>query len=267
MKFGIKAGAVLLGAAAALAAQAQDNNAYSVKLPPGVKVGDVVPPAATAGASLGSPIGFGASWGNAGVGLYTQTFDGPQVQDDVDGGAGFAIGFGNAKKAVGLEVGLALSSLWGGSNAGGSFGENGSFGAKLHTQLPGAASIAVGATGFGRFGNSNDARATSLYVAGTKVSRLGKYALATNLGFGNKEFAGKFTNDDDGLAAFGSLAFYFNPQVSLIADYTGRFLNAGVSVAPLRKYPLTLSLAAINTTGRYDGHAEAAVSVGYGFRF
>lgn len=267
MKFGIKAGAVLLGAAAALAAQAQDNNAYSVKLPPGVKVGDVVPPAATAGASLGSPIGFGASWGNAGVGLYTQTFDGPQVKDDVDGGAGFAIGFGNAKKAVGLEVGLALSSLWGGSNAGGSFGENGSFSAKLHTQLPGSASIAVGATSFGRFGNSNDARATSVYVAGTKVSRLGKYALATNLGFGNKEFAGKYTNDDDGLAAFGSLAFYFNPQVSLIADYTGRFLNAGVSVAPLRKYPLTLSLAAINTTGRYDGHAEAAVSVGYGFRF
>lgn len=265
MKFGIKAGAVLLGAAAALAVQAQDNNAYSVKLPPGVKVGDVVPPAATAGASLGSPIGFGASWGNAGVGLYTQTFDG--ASSDADGGAGFAVGFGNAKKAVGLEVGLALSSLWGSTNGSGGFGENGSFSAKLHTQLPGAASIAVGATSFGRFGNSNDARATSFYVAGTKVSRLGKYALATNLGFGNKEIAGKFTDDDDGLAAFGSLAFYFNPQVSLIADYTGRLLNAGVSVAPLRKYPLTLSLAAINTTGRYDGRTEIALSAGYGFRF
>lgn len=265
MKFGIKAGVFLLGAVAALAAQAQENNAATVKLPPGVKVGDVVPPAATAAATLGSPLGFGASWGNAGVGIYTQTFDG--VQDDVDGGAGFAIGFGNAKKAVGLEVGLALSSLWGSTNGGGSFGENGSFSAKLHTQLPGAASIAIGATSFGRFGDSNDARATSVYVAGTKVMRVGKYALATNLGFGNKEIAGKFTSDDDGLAAFGSLAFYLNPQVSLIADYTGRFLNAGVSVAPLRKYPLTLSLAAINTTGRFDGDAEVALSAGYGFRF
>jgi len=261
MKFGIKAGAVLLGATIALAAQAQDAGSYTVKLPPGVKVGDVVTKTSAAGASFGSPMGFGASWGEAGIGLYSQTFEG--ASDDVDGAAGLVLGLGDAKKAVGLEVGMSFSSLWGSANSGGSFGDNGSFSAKLHTRLPGSAAIAVGVTGLGRFGDSNDVRESSLYVVGTKVFKLSKYALVANVGAGNKFF----NQGDDGLSPLGSLAFYFNPQVSLIADYNGNVLNAGVSVAPFKQYPLTVTLGAINTTQRFGGDAEFGAMASYGFRF
>jgi hypothetical protein len=265
MKLGFRTGVILLGAVAAMTAEAQGTGSYTVKLPPGVKAGDVVTKSA-AGATFGSPMGFGASWGEAGVGLYSQTFE--SVDDEVDGALGFAMGFGDARKAVGLEVGLALSSLWGGTNSGGGFGENGAFSAKLHTRLPGAAALAIGITGLGRFGDDNDSRQTSVYLVGTKVYRVSKYAVVANLGLGNR-FFNQSTNNEarDSLGPLGSLAFYVNPQVSLIADYNGNVLNAGVSVAPLKQYPLTVTLGAINTTERGDGRVEFGGMASYGFRF
>lgn len=269
MKLALRVAAVVLGGFA-ISAQAESSESYTVQLPPGVKAKDLVIKSA-AGASFGSPMGFGASWGQAGIGAYSQTIDGPS--DDVDGAVGFAFGLGDAKKIVGLEIGMGLSSLWGDSNSPDGLGDNGAFSAKLHKQLPGAASIAIGATGWGRWGDHNDSRETSYYVVGTKVFRVGHHVLVANLGAGNRFYnqstgsQGSLNTTSDNLNALGSLAFYLSPQFSVIADYTGNVLNVGASVAPLKQYPLTITVGAINTTERLDGDVEFGLMASYGFSF
>lgn len=268
MKLSIKTGAALVGvfaAAVAAPAYAQTGTVKQIQVS-GTTIASLLAPKGTAGASFGSPLAFGASWGNAGVGLFGQTLDG--ARHDADGGAGFVVGFGDAQKAVGLEASMAFSSLFGSQGSNGGFGDNGSFGLKLHTALPYGAAFAVGVSSIGRFGDDNDAERSSVYAVGTKVFALpvgsGSKDLVLNLGVGDNAYQ-KPTKD--GVGVFGSAAFYFTRQVSVVADYTGRFLNAGVSAAPFAQYPLTLTVGAINLAEKYGGKTELGASVGYGFKF
>ena len=266
MNLNKKAGLALVGVLAAAALPVEAATPVYRQQVSGVNLAGLVPPIATAAASFGFPLAFGASWGEAGAGVFVQTLDG--VQDDADGAAGLVFGLGNAKKAVGLEVGLALSSLLDNANAEGGFGDNGSFSAKLHTALPGGAAFAVGVNSFGRFGDSNDAGKSSIYAVGTKVVGLPvagtKKNLVLNLGIGDQDFA---EPGEDGVNLFGSAALYFTQQVSAIVDYTGRFTNLGVSVAPFKSLPLTATIGALNVGDRYDAGTEYAISVGYGVKF
>jgi len=265
MKLSNKAGVALIGVPTVVALPVQASTVFRQQVS-GANLASLIPPSATAGASFGSPLAFGASWGEAGAGIFVQSID--SVDDDYDGAAGLVFGFGNAKKAVGLEASLALSSLIDNANAPGGFGDNGSFSLKLHTALPGGAAFAVGVNTIGRFGDANDAAKSSLYAVGTKVVPVSiagsSKNLVLNLGVGDNGFAepGK-----DGVNLFGSAAFYFTQQVSLIADYTGRFTNLGVSVAPFKKYPFSVTAGAINVGDRYNSGTEYAVSAGYGFKF
>jgi hypothetical protein len=70
-----------------------------------------------------------------------------------------------------------------------------------------------------------------------------------------------------GANVFGSAALYLTPQVALIGEYTGRFANVAVSVAPYSWLPMTVTVGAVNVTERYDADVELAVSVGFGFNF
>ena len=72
---------------------------------------------------------------------------------------------------------------------------------------------------------------------------------------------------DEKPGVFGSAAFYFTQQVSVLAEYTGRFTNAALSVAPLRSFPLTVTLGATNLGERYGQNVEFAGSIGVGFAF
>ena len=65
---------------------------------------------------------------------------------------------------------------------------------------------------------------------------------------------------------FGGLAFSPIEMLSLIADWTGRDLNLGVSVVPARQIPLVISLGAINVTEEYQ-EVLFAGSIGYSFNF
>jgi len=265
MKLSKKAAAALVGVLAVSALPVQAATIYRQQIS-GVQFGSFAPPAATAGASFGSPLAFGADWGKAGAGVFVQSLDGSS--SDYDGAVALLFGLGNATKAVGLETSLALSSLIDNTGGNGGFGDNGSLSFKLHTALPGGAAFAVGVNDVGRFGDANDAQKSSLYAVGTKVFQLpiagSTKNLILNLGVGDQGYA---EPGEDGANVFGSAAFYFNPQVSVIADYTGRFTNLGVSVAPFKKYPFAITAGALNVGDRYNAGTEYAVSAGYGFKF
>ncbi|PTU31174.1 hypothetical protein [Stenotrophobium rhamnosiphilum] len=217
-----------------------------------------------AGASFGSPIAFGADWGSAGIGVFGQTLSGSGKKGD--GSAGVAFGLGDADRYVGLETQVSVSSLSGSS--GDSFGDSGALGFKLHTNLGSGAAFAVGVNSTARWGKQSNQNKASLYAVATKAFKIGTtspYALVANVGIGDQAF--QEIGQNGGAGVFGSLAFYFTPQVSIVADYTGRFLNAGISAAPFRTLPFTVTLGAVNVTGRYNSDAQVAMTLGYGFHF
>jgi hypothetical protein len=225
-----------------------------------------------AGAAFGSPLAYGASWGNVGLGVYAQTLSRDQNGGrNSDGAAAVAFGLGDADKYVGLETDVSINHFSSRNNE--KFLRSGALSFKLHTNLPGGAAFAVGVVGASRWGGLKDSDRASVYAVGTKVFKIGTaspHPLVVNLGLGDEGFQEldrSTGRGKSGAGIFGSVAFYVVPQVSLITDYTGRFLNAAVSVAPFKAWPLVVTVGAVNLTKRYDLNTQAAASVSYGFTF
>ncbi|MDB5967673.1 MAG: hypothetical protein JWQ90_123 [Hydrocarboniphaga sp.] len=214
-----------------------------------------------AAASFQAPVGFGMSWGAIGAGAYAQT-----LGSSSDGAAGISFGLGDADKYVGLETSAVFSSLTGHGSSD-SFGDSGSFGLKLHTNLPGDAAFGVGVIGTGEWGSQGfkDANSSSVYAAVTKGVQVGNHVAILNLGVGDNLFnePGKTS-----IGVFGSGAFYFTNWLSVIGEYSGRFTNAAISIAPLPQFlPLTITVGAINLGKRYGGDVELGGTVGLGYNF
>ena len=218
-----------------------------------------------AASSFQSPTASGTGWGSIGVGVFGQTINttGANVDSDVDGSMGINVGFGDPSETVGLDISAGISSLTG-KLSDQSFGESGALSAKLSTNLPGLTSFAVGVQGFGRWGLSGSGNQTSVYSALSKGFFYNGHGFIATVGIGDRAFS----ENASGVGVFGSAGFYFTPQLSLIAEYTGRFANLGVSWAPLKKYPLTVTAGAINVTDKDDfGGVQFGGSLGYGFGF
>lgn len=217
-----------------------------------------------AGSTFGSPLAFGASGGSIGLGVFA-------LRDGVkhgsghfdDGSAGITLGLGDPDRYVGLETSVGLSSLTG--HNGDSFGSAGSFGFKLHTNLPHFASFAIGLIDVAPWGAAQDTNSASIYAAAAKVFPLTlfgqRYAIVGNLGIGDNQF----TRSGRGTHAFGSIAFFVRRQLSLIVDDSGRFLNAGVSLAPFEHFPLSFTLGAFNLAREEGLKTGIAGSVGFGY--
>jgi hypothetical protein len=219
-------------------------------------------PAGAPGITSGSPAAFGLDWGQAAAAIGGNTL--PKTSsDDYDGSMSVAAGLGDASKYVGLEVAYSVNSLR--SN----FGDEGAAALKLHTNLPGRAAFAVGVENVARFGPDTKRGRSSVYAVGTKVFDLlpqeaNSIPVAVNLGIGDNRFQDA---NDTGANVFGGVSAIVHPQLSLIADWTGRDLNAAVSVLPFKAYPLTVGVGAINLAKRNNADVEFAGSIGYLFRF
>lgn len=227
--------------------------------------------AGSPGIAFGSPVGFGQGWGEIGFALGGTTISNGNA--DVDGSFAVTFGLGDPERYVGLETTVNIVSLRG------SFGEDGNVGLKLHTTLPGSAAFAVGVDNIGRWGRVK-AGSSTVYAVGTKVfflapSSSNSLPLSFNVGIGDNRF-----NDVDhvgGASVFGSLAFFPIRQVSLIADYSERSVNAGVSVAPFSRIPVTATFGATNLTqneqgggkggGQFGDDTEFSAAIGYSLRF
>ena len=208
------------------------------------------------------PIAAGSGWGGIGFGLYGQTLDN-NPNDDYDGAFGVNIGLGDPAKYVGLDVSASLTSLSDADGSDDGFGDAGSIGLKLHTNLPGYTSFAVGVQSIGRWGVAKDASESSVYAALSKYFPMGSQGLTATIGMGDEAFH----DQDDGVGVFGALAYYPVTWLSLIGEYTGRFANVAVSIAPFKSVPLTITAGAVNLNDRYDLGTEFGGSIGYGFSF
>lgn len=262
MNLSIKKGAALVGVLTAVAvpnAFAQGVTADQLGLSSAQLQGLLGTQAgrASPGISIGSPIAFGASWGTIGFGLGGATL--PSGSDrDLDGSAGVVVGFGDANRAVGLEVTGNVISI------SDDFGHDGSFAAKLHTTLPGGAAFGVGVENVGRWGRAKTTEST-VYAVASKIVTVGNnIPVALNLGLGDNRF-----NDpgEDGVSPFGGIAVFPIRQLSVIADWAGNALNAGVSLAPIDALPLTVTAGVANVTERNGSDAEFTGGIGYTYTF
>lgn len=211
------------------------------------------------------PSAYGASQGDAFVGLSGITAG--RTEDKWDGSASVGFGLGDPEKNVGLEVSLAIISLDG-------FAEDGSVGVKLHKTFPKAGNLGVAlgwsnAIKWGAAGRAED----TFYGVATKAFDLrpGKenpLPLTTSLGVGTGSFRslGAIEDGNNTPNLFGSLGLRIIPEVSVVSSWSGSSLGLGASAAPF-DFPLVMTAGVSDVTDNTDSGSRFNGALGYSFSF
>ncbi|WP_201265635.1 hypothetical protein [Mariprofundus sp. EBB-1] len=218
------------------------------------------------GSSLGTPIAYGASWGQYFVGIGLT--DKRRKQSSADGSAVFGFGLGDPEKYIGLETDVSIISLT--SRNGDRAGDSGSVSLKLHRWLPYHMGIAVGVENAATWGIAKRAGVkTNGFAVITKIlplnSSYSKF-LTVSAGVGNGRFGpipltpNALTQKKIGI--FGSMGFQFHPSTALVSSWTGRDLNLGFSFVPLSTIPMTINVGRVNVLHR-ESLSAWVISVGF----
>ncbi len=211
-----------------------------------------------------NPSGYGAAWGNAGIGIGFQ--ERVRFLDKSDGVIGFGFGLGNPQKNLGVQIGVSLvdvSSPW----------RDGAVSIKLHRRLPKDFSIAVGTQGAKTWGDTDGG--SSVYGVVTKRLRLKPdrtkplSEMYVSLGIGGGQFRSAFNieNGVESVGVFGSFAVRVIEPVSFITEWTGQDLTIGTSIVPFKNLPIVIIPAITDITGQAGDGARFIVGAGYSFSF
>ena len=222
------------------------------------------------GITIANPYGFGGDGGRFFVGASFASDTRFRNSLDSDGGMVFGAAFGNARKAVGLELSYTMASF--GNRGNRDFGTGG-FNAKVHRMIGNDTSVALGYNGFLNIGDDNDFE-DSIYAVATKIFRtrenlnsaFSRVAVSVGLGNGIYRTVEAFEEDSEQINVFGSLAFRVAQPVSLVTEWTGQDLALGLSIAPFKNIPLTITPALRDVAGG-DDSVHFALGVGLGFPF
>jgi hypothetical protein len=191
-----------------------------------------------------------------------------RYEDGADGSLGVGIGLGDARRAVGLQLSYTLASF---GTIDRDFGTGG-FNAKLHRRFDNGLSIALGWEGFATIGDVDFE--DTIYGSVTQIIRttpdidrpLSRIALTAGVGNGRFRSEEDVNTDEDTFNVFGSAAVRIARPVSVIVEWTGQDLAAGLSIAPFRNFPLVITPALRDITGAGDG-ARFVIGTGVSFRF
>ena len=217
-------------------------------------------------ASISTPIGFGASFGQlfGGLGFQSRT----RFRDSADGGLAIGAGLGDPQKILGLDTTVSVWDLFGEE----SFGRGG-ISLKIHRLLPASFSVAVGFENAATWGYSD--AGSSVYGVISKFFLLKETTeepfsqLTLSLGLGGGRFRSEsdIINGVDSVGVFGSLGVRVIEPLSVVAEWSGQDLNAGISLIPMRNVPLTINLAGADLTGNAGDGARFVMSIGYNYFF
>jgi hypothetical protein len=221
--------------------------------------------AVTPSGSISTPSAFGATFGQifGGFGFQSRT----RFTNQADGGFALGGGLGDPQKIVGLDVTLAILSLFG-DNAG-----RGSFSFKIHRSLPEGFAVALGFENAINWGGTDGS--SSIYGVVSKFFQLTETTkepfsqLTLSLGVGGGRFRSEGAIEDgvNSLGVFASAGLRIVEPVSAIVEWSGQDLNAGISLIPFPKVPLTVNLAGADLTGNAGDGARFVMSIGYNYFF
>jgi len=215
--------------------------------------------------TINTPTAYGQQWGDlyAGVGYQDRI----RYDDWSDGVAAFSLGIGNPSRYVGLDVSVSLLDTYT------EFGKDRSLSLKLHRRLPYRTAIAVGHENIWHTNGTDGG--SSRYVVVSKVLLFRDRptapfgSMVVNAGLGNDRFLSEpaFAQGDDGVNAFGSVGLRVLRPVNVVANWTGQDLALGLSIAPVRSWPLVITPAVMDVTGRAGDGARFSVSAGVSYNF
>lgn len=211
-----------------------------------------------------NPSAYGASWGNAGIGLGYQ--ERARFTDESDGVFGLGFGLGNAQKNVGVQVGISLVDI-------SSPFSDGSINLKLHRRLPKDFAIAAGVQGLTTWGNTDGG--SSVFGVATKRFKLRTdrtkpfSEVYTTLGVGGGQFRSEsnINEGNENVGVFGSLAIKVIQPVGLVAEWSGQDLTIGVPLVPFKKIPLVIVPSITDVTGSAGDGTRFVLGLGYSLSF
>lgn len=219
----------------------------------------------TPSGSISTPSAFGANFGQifGGFGFQSRT----RFTNQADGGLALGGGLGDPQKIVGLDVTLAILSLFG-DNAG-----RGSFSFKIHRSLPEGFAVALGFENAINWGGTDGG--SSIYGVVSKFFQLTETTkepfsqLTLSLGVGGGRFRSEGAIEDgvNSVGVFASAGLRIVEPVSAIVEWSGQDLNAGISLIPFQNIPLTVNLAGADLTGNAGDGARFVMSIGYNYFF
>lgn len=215
--------------------------------------------------TINTPTAYGQQLGDVYGGLGYQ--DRIRYADWRDGVAAVGLGLGDPVRYVGVDVAVSLLDTYT------DFAEDRSLSLKLHRRLPYRSAVAVGHENLWHTDGTDGG--SSRYVVVSKVlllrdrptAALG--SMVVNAGLGTDRFLSeaRFARRADGVNAFGSVAVRVLPPVNAVANWTGQDLALGLSIAPVRTWPLVVTPAVVDVTGRAGDGARFAVGAGLNYRF
>jgi len=215
--------------------------------------------------TINTPTAYGQRWGQVFAGAAYQNRI--RYDDWTDGVASVGFGLGNPLKYVGLDVSINILDTYT------EFAEDRSLSLKLHRRLPFRTAVAVGHENIWHTDGTDGGSSRYLVVSKVVLLRdrptaaLGSMVL--NVGVGNDRFLPeeRFARGEDGVNVFGSLGVRVLPPVNAVANWTGQDLALGLSIAPVRTWPLVITPAVVDVTGTAGDGARFSVSAGLNYSF
>jgi len=226
------------------------------------------------GKSLTTPVGWGAAFGSAFVGIGG-TSPAPYA-DRADGGMAFGVGLGNPVKQVGLQVSANVLDL--------SEFDLFSLSAFLHRYIGSSTSVAIGGENMLISDEAQSDGSASYYVVVSRCLARGNTLLNRrtmtsklhySIGVGNGRFSKKSPLDEArgkgsrGTAVFGNVSYELFDAFNVVADWNGVNLNAGAAKTFLINdtTPVSLTLGLADLTD-YSGDGVRLIGgLGVGFLF
>lgn len=103
----------------------------------------------------------------------------------------------------------------------------------------------------------------SMYVAASKIFVFEESIAIINGGLGNNDYrvitdTAPSSSRAKAASPFASAAYYFMPQVSIIADYTAGITTLGVGLVPIAAFPLSLSVGVYDIGKAIPGHVDTS---------
>lgn len=215
--------------------------------------------------TINTPTAYGPGWKHvyAGVGYQNRI----RYDDWRDGVATVGAGFGHPERSLGLDVRLNILDTYT------DFAEDRSLSLKLHRRLPYRSSVAIGYENIWHTDGTDGG--SSRYAVVSKVFLLREHptealgSMVVNLGVGTDRFLPeqRFVRGKEGLNAFGSIALRMHPRLNAVANWTGQDLALGASIVPLKTWPVVITPALVDVTGRAGDGARFSVSVSFDYDF
>ena len=233
------------------------------------------------GLASNAPGASGAVYGTAGIGASYQHRT--RFTNKGDGGLGVVFGLNDATSPVGAEVGMNILDL-------SRFANRGSFSFKAFDRIGKNTAVAIGLENVLNWGGTDSDPTVYGVVSHTwqRSNNPRSNALFSRLYLSGGVGNGRFRTSRDvfnagiGLPAkklgvFGSIGTPICRHTNGFAEWTGQDLDIGVSTAPFRRLPVSVTIALADVLQKANAFAPAGavndsgprltIGIGYSFNF